>query len=534
MSVKTTAYLSFRPNPVGVGQTILVNMWLNPGSHPSRQPTGFQVTITKPDGTQDVKTLNSYPGDSTAWFEYTVDQVGTWKLKFVFPGGYYPPGIYISTYQNPPVSFTFTNSSYFEPSSTPEQTLTVQQDIVASWPASPLPTDYWTRPVSPENREWISILGDYPWYGPGGGADWPANTNTYTDFNRYNFIPYVQAPNTAHIVWRQQGGIGGLAGATTGLDSFTAGGGNPNIIFEGRGYQTIAGVSQTGPSSQNYWECYDIRTGQLYWQRPLYPGEAAPTVIEYTTPVATSYSGTPSANLVSINNGLLTKYNPYTGAVSLNVSISPLTTGMYYMNGYALTVQNLGTTTNPNYRLINWTTLGSGNLATRIMNNITWGDGMAGFGALGTTAINCTVDYNTGVAVYAAQVNWLPFSPYVTGNASGTYAGTNVIALSLATGHVIWNRQVSDIMYVPSVSVADHGKFAALMQGGYFLCWDLQTGNQVWKSGVMDYPWSEPAFGAYAIQSAYGMFYREAYDGVWAFNWDTGKIVWHYEDITPV
>jgi len=29
--------------------------------------------------------------------------------------------------------------------------------------------------------------------------------------------------------------------------------------------------------------------------------------------------------------------------------------------------------------------------------------------------------------------------------------------------------------------------------------------------------------------SAYGMFYRESYDGVYAFNWTNGKIVWHYE-----
>jgi hypothetical protein len=29
--------------------------------------------------------------------------------------------------------------------------------------------------------------------------------------------------------------------------------------------------------------------------------------------------------------------------------------------------------------------------------------------------------------------------------------------------------------------------------------------------------------------SAYGMLYRESYDGIYAFNWTNGKIVWHYE-----
>jgi outer membrane protein assembly factor BamB len=30
------------------------------------------------------------------------------------------------------------------------------------------------------------------------------------------------------------------------------------------------------------------------------------------------------------------------------------------------------------------------------------------------------------------------------------------------------------------------------------------------------------------VQSAYGLLYRQAYDGVYAFDWDTGKIAWHY------
>jgi hypothetical protein len=45
----------------------------------------------------------------------------------------------------------------------------------------------------------------------------------------------------------------------------------------------------------------------------------------------------------------------------------------------------------------------------------------------------------------------------------------------------------------------------------------------------MDYPWDEPGFGAYTIASAYGMFYRGGYGGVYAFDWDTGEIVWKYK-----
>ena len=97
VTVDSIAHMSFRPNPVGVGQTFLVNIWLQPPIHVERGHTGYTVTITKPDGTKDtVGPLISYQGDTTAWFEYVTDQVGTWKLKFDFAGDYYPAGYYLN------------------------------------------------------------------------------------------------------------------------------------------------------------------------------------------------------------------------------------------------------------------------------------------------------------------------------------------------------------------------------------------------------------------------------------------------------
>ena len=53
-TIKTTAHLSFRPNPVGLYQVFLVNMWTSPALHRSRYHPDYTVTITKPDGTKDV------------------------------------------------------------------------------------------------------------------------------------------------------------------------------------------------------------------------------------------------------------------------------------------------------------------------------------------------------------------------------------------------------------------------------------------------------------------------------------------------
>ncbi len=93
-TVSTKAFLSFRPNPVGVGQTILVNLWTTPAPGANRLHKDYTITITNPNGTTRIIKMDSYVADGTAWFEYLLDQVGTWKLKFDFQGTYYPAGKY--------------------------------------------------------------------------------------------------------------------------------------------------------------------------------------------------------------------------------------------------------------------------------------------------------------------------------------------------------------------------------------------------------------------------------------------------------
>ena len=184
VSYNTIAHMSFRPNPIGVDQPLLVNVWLQPPTHVSRYFKGYVVKLTKPDGTTNsIGPMDSYLGDTTAWFEYVVDQIGTWKIQFDFPGGFFPAGNYTvaaGSYAggqtlNAPLSI------YYKPDSDGPYDLIVKQEPALSWPGSPLPTDYWTRPVSVENREWWPILGNYPGTGIVAGvgrmvasATWPA------------------------------------------------------------------------------------------------------------------------------------------------------------------------------------------------------------------------------------------------------------------------------------------------------------------------------------------------------------------------
>ena len=100
ITLNTITYLSFRPNPIGLGQQLLVNMWINPAlaSNNRFAPKAFKVTLTKPDGTKETFTLDSEPATGATWFEYAPDQVGEWKIKVEFLGTYFPAGRYYNGY----------------------------------------------------------------------------------------------------------------------------------------------------------------------------------------------------------------------------------------------------------------------------------------------------------------------------------------------------------------------------------------------------------------------------------------------------
>ncbi len=534
---ETRAFLSFRPNPVGVGQTFLVNVWTNPPLHRARYHTDYTVTITDPDGNEDAITMESYPADTTAWLEYVADQEGTWKIKFEFGGSYFPEAEVPGGFFEP--AMVTLNSTYYEPSSTEWQELTVQAEPVLSWPPSSLPTDYWTWPISPENREWWSIAGHYPWRGPGGGPDWPANTNKYWS-SQYNFEPWVQAPNTAHIAWRRQTSLAGLIGRITAeqarvesLGGFGFGAG-PSVIYQGRCYQSV-----TLPGGETVFRCYDLRTGEIYWEISpdptpttfwIFGAMTAPWQLEYTGGAEEVTGGQPQfgigVSLVSIGGGRLLKLDPWSGEVTFNASIAPLTSGTYYRNGYAYTVQNVGTFFDPDYRWINWTTLAAVagpaapgappyNFADAVISNISW--------PLGDAFAVC-YDFEAGIAG-AVDV--------LTPPGTGIWHGTRVRAASLKTGALLWDNTVEETNYSPMCALADHGKVAFLSMGGYWVAFNLNDGSLAWKSDVMDYPWDSAGFGAYSSASAYGLFYRNAYSGVYAFDWDDGSIVWKYKAPTP-
>jgi len=547
-TVNVTAFLSVRPTTVGVGQEILINLWISPAPGANRQFHDLKLTITKPSGDVDeITDIDTYVADGTMWMPWICDQVGEWSFKLDYPGEYFaagvycdgirydsvddvpppPPGSSISTFGGR--TTTYAAGCIVSPSSTKVLKITVQEEIIPSWPEAPLPTDYWTRPVDEIHREWWSVIGSYPWFGPAiNDPMWDKlypNTNpTYN--TAYAFTPWVSGPESAHVVWKRQYQLSGIMGGDYGSASYMGSGLGtwsqaPNIILMGMAYHSYSKPATNGPSSQTYWECYDIRTGKVYWERPLYAGESAPNLIEWTSGQVEVTGGQlkPTAPvLLSISNGYMRKYAPFTGVMSANVSIAPMTGsgGTYYKNGYVLGIQDLGADAGAErYRLINWTTAGtSANFASRVISNTTYARS-----ALPTAQLT---DWNVGIGCTVASIS-----------EGGVLVGMNMSAFDLKTGVTLWNKYIDEPQYGGTSNVADHGLLAVMSANGYYLAFDLKTGTEVWRTRTLDYPWDASGFGSYSVTSAYGQLYWMAMSGIYAIDWSNGDINWKFEKEAP-
>ncbi|MCW4018534.1 MAG: PQQ-binding-like beta-propeller repeat protein [Candidatus Bathyarchaeota archaeon] len=90
--IPTYAYISVSPNPVGVNQQMFVVMWLDkvlPGALIDNDLRfyDYQLTITKPDGTTETQTFPVVSDTTSSQFAlFTPTEVGTYTFKFEYPG----------------------------------------------------------------------------------------------------------------------------------------------------------------------------------------------------------------------------------------------------------------------------------------------------------------------------------------------------------------------------------------------------------------------------------------------------------------
>ena len=261
---KTTyAYIGTIPDTVGINQPILLHIgisdYLVTATHGWENLT---VTVTKPDGSTE--TLGPFKTDATGGTgaTYTPTMVGTYTFQTHFPEQLY-------TWTSPPA---FSQNIYgtisYQASDSEIKEVTVQDEPIQYYQGTPLPDEYWTRPIDAQHWEWNTISSS--WFErPTGRAGGYVSNNEY-------------APETAHILWETQLRIGGLAGGELGNHAFEDG-----DAYEGFFSNSIivAGVLvynqyKSGFPTQRV-VAADLHTGEELWNKELLNPEGDPLQVSF-------------------------------------------------------------------------------------------------------------------------------------------------------------------------------------------------------------------------------------------------------------
>jgi outer membrane protein assembly factor BamB len=520
-NVATYAYITASPNPVGVGQTTYVVMWIDKlppvnAANVGLTYNGYTVTITKPDGSIEKQGpfVSDYVGTKVIIINPSI--VGTYSFQFNFP----QQTIYSRITSGQPLdNYTFIASSA-------QATLTVQTQQIEPYPDTPLPSGYWQRPIEGENRLWSS-LGGY-WLGA------PLQFgNGYDATGCFN--PYTTAPNSAHIVWTKPLQFGGIVGGPTDTDFYTGMSYEEKwvppavIVIAGRMYYHLPiSDSSTGGGLV----CVDIRTGQQYWwqnitvslgQMLIFDSPNQHGLIPYLWSTGSTYR----------------MYDPFSG--NLVLSLANASTGRIQFDDkgnmlvYILNAAN------------NWLAMWNSTRVSGMMNLAGTGD-TSSFQWRPTPG--ATLDWRTGI-------QWNVTIPSIPGQ-SLTLVGKDVLVTTKAwystppndqvtgydahTGQYLWAFNITDFADIsrPQYNFcpidSETGNFAYFDQAKtVWYGYDSKTGRQVWgPTDPYENPWgvysqSYRGSGQPWVQVGYGRLYATAYDGtVHCYDLKTGQNVWNY------
>jgi hypothetical protein len=523
MDVKTYAYIYAQPNPAGVGQKVLVHVWVEP-LLPTADDVfhGYMITITNPDGTNETQgPLTSFK-DATAYISYTPDTTGNYTFTLYYPG---------ETFS--------TTGQYYEPSTSPAIILTVQQQSQQPLPDVPLPTQYWTSPINGQNRLWGSISGDWLMLGYNSSSmnfDFPSGFN-----------PYSQAPMSSHVMWTKPIRLGGIVGGDFGDESYYSGESyepllTPPIIMNGRLYYNL--FPSEASSGWGAWQwpgfaCVDLRTGQELWTNPNYTVEWGQ---EYAYDSGNQHGIIPYLWGINVKGNVYNVFDPLTGNLLLSfanamapsagqiVYGSDGTVYVYILNGVAgwfamwnstKAFEAAGAIIYSSPGLGEWRPL-SGTYDWR--KGIEWNVTIPDYRITVPNVVGVTL---TNQTIGPAQACALTGNVLIA--SVGTYSRTYYeMGYSLTDGSMLWvNNATSQETFNTAFRIAGGGMyFDYNMATRRFAGYDATNGKQLWVSDQMNYPW-----GTYTSERggvvAYGMLYYGGYDGyLHAFNITTGKQVW--------
>ena len=560
--IPTFAFVQAVPNPIGVGQQAFVFMWVD------KIPDGAQIgndirfhnyklTITAPDGTVTTKTFETI-GDTTSnqGFVFNPTQVGTYNLRFDFPGMTYTYTQPIPGFFGPPAPSQFINDTYV--ASTASTTLTVQQAQIATIPDVPLPTSYWTRPIYGENSEWWTISSN--WLGNGGSS-------TAQGYGSC-FPGDAVGPQTAHVMWTKPLQSGGVVGGNNFViqgDTWFEGSAYNNkytnpIILDGKLFYTepvsFAGVA-SGPT-----DCVDLRTGKLVWSRADVPALAFGYA--YDVQDVNQKGVYPPILFAQIGGGFFSPgpaiwraFDADTGTPMFNITNIPTGTSAVGVNGeylkYVLT--NYGTPVAPNYYLSQWNSSNfwygqyngpstSPSVIPPVLDGTDprmydWNISVPSLNSMPPSSL--LIAYATNLVL--GRSGSAPSGPSAFGAASWspyTYFAVNLNPSKGAIGSILWTNTVQAPAGNVTVSFSGADTTANVFVELYkepiqFVGYSLTTGEKLW--GPTE---SEIAFNYYSsgynaggneagAALAYGKLYNGGFGGLlYCYDLITGTLLWTY------
>jgi len=227
---------------VGVGQQMLITAWTkdippdigetaNLISTPDGRAgwNGITITVTRPDNTTETLNMGYSDPVGNNYKTYTPDQAGTYHIQAHFPETWKnstnPTESHETGYPN-------LAATLYSAADSPVETFTVTNSPTPAFPESPLPNDYWTRPVSGASRDWWVLMGNKL-----GGASgvWPNGGSGGTVGSYF----YGDSPLSAHILWTKPYTIGGSMDARFN-DSVNGDYQVPSETFETTHYQGVS------------------------------------------------------------------------------------------------------------------------------------------------------------------------------------------------------------------------------------------------------------------------------------------------------
>lgn len=150
---KSYALCVVTPNPIGVKQSVLVLIGMAfPTMYPQEGWYNLTAEVTRPDG--EIEILGPVTTDTTGstGVTYTPTMVGIYTFRTHFPEQ-------VVEATSPFVGIQA--GTIMEESYSDEVELIVQEEERQYYPGHELPTEYWSRPIDSQLREWASVTGNW-------------------------------------------------------------------------------------------------------------------------------------------------------------------------------------------------------------------------------------------------------------------------------------------------------------------------------------------------------------------------------------